>query len=110
MKKIVLILAVLAALVTPALGSDFTIGGQARYEAVDYDPGQGEDSQYFDQRFRVAFTWKVNDNVTTQLRGDFAEFRWGDGYRPESGTDTLMVDRAWVKINQGPLTLTVAQF
>jgi hypothetical protein len=110
MKKSILILAVLIAISVPAAASDFTIGGQARYEAVDYDPGQGEDSEYFDQRFRVAFNWKVNDNVSTQLRADFAEFRWGDSYRPDPGSsDTIMVDRAWVKINQGPLTLTVGQ-
>ncbi len=110
MKKAILIFAVLIAMAAPAAASDFTVGGQARYEAVDYDPGQGENSQYFDQRYRVAFTWKVNDNVTTQLRADFAEFVWGDSYRPDPGSsDTIMVDRAWVKINQGPLTLTVGQ-
>ncbi len=110
MKKLALILAILIAFAVPAMASDFSAGGQARYEAIDYDPGQGEDQQYFDQRYRVAFTWKVNDNVTTQLRADFAEFVWGDSYRPDTGSsDTIMVDRAWVKINQGPLTLTVGQ-
>jgi hypothetical protein len=109
MKKLALILAILIAFAVPAMASDFSAGGQARFEAVDSDPGQGEDSKYFDQRYRVAFTWKVNDNVTTQLRADFAEFVWGDGYRPEAGNDTVMVDRAWAKVNQGLLTLTVGQ-
>ncbi len=110
MKKLVLILAILIAFAAPAVASDFSAGGQARFEAVSYEPPLGaEDRDYFDQRYRVAFTWKVNDNVTTQLRADFAEFQWGDGYRPEAGNDTVMVDRAWAKINQGALSLTVGQ-
>jgi hypothetical protein len=112
MKKLALALAVLviaAFFGTPVMASDFSAGGQYRFEVVSNDPGVAEKSEYFDQRFRVAFSWKINDNVSAQLRGDFAEFQWGDGYRPEAGNDTLMIDRAWVKINQGPMTLTVGQ-
>ncbi|WP_299977087.1 hypothetical protein [Desulfobacula sp.] len=117
MKKLALVIAVVfiaAFFVTPVTASDFSAGGQYRFEAVSVDNPRDTDTgvekeTYFDQRMRVAFSWKVNDNVSAQLRGDFAEFRWGDGYRPEAGGDTLMVDRAWVKINQGPLTLTVGQ-
>ncbi len=112
MKKLTLVLAILliaAIYVTPAMASDFSAGGTYRAEAVINDPGAGEDQQYFDQRMRVAFKWSVNDNVSAQLRGDFAEFQWGDGYRPEQGTDTLMIDRAFVTIKQGMATLTVGQ-
>ena len=112
MKKLALVLAIAliaAFYVTPVIASDFSAGGTYRFEAVSKDPGDGEKSEYFDQRMRVAFNWKVNDNVSAQIRTDISEAAWGDGYRPEQGTDTLMVDRAWVKINQGPLTLTVGQ-
>ncbi|MBC2703854.1 porin [Desulfobacula sp.] len=112
MKKLALVLAIAliaAFYVTPVIASDFSAGGTYRFEAVSKDPGEAEKSDYFDQRMRVAFNWKVNDNVSAQIRTDISEAAWGDGYRPEQGTDTLMVDRAWVKINQGPLTLTVGQ-
>ncbi len=113
MKKLVLAVAVVffaAMFVTPVTASEFSAGGTYRAEAVDSDPGGGgESSKYFDQRMRIAFNWKINDNVSTQLRGDFAETAWGDGYRSEAGAQTIMIDRAWAKIVQGPLTLTVGQ-
>lgn len=113
MKKLALVFALLliaAFYVTPVMASEFSAGGHYRFEAVDSDPGaNGESRTYFDQRFRLAFNWAVNDSVSAQLRGDFAEFMWGDGYRPEQGTDTLMIDQAWVKIKQGPMTLKIGQ-
>ncbi len=111
MKKLALLaaLVLLAAFVTPVIASDFSVGGEFRTRALSKDLGAGEDQDYFDQRFRLSFKWDVNDNVRAQLNGDFAEFVWGDGYRPETGTDTLMIDRAFVRINQGILQLIVGQ-
>ena len=110
MKKLALVIAVVfiaAFFVTPVTASDFSAGGSYRFEAVSKDPGAGEKSEYFDQRMRVSFKWAVNDNVSAELRGDFAESTWGANYRPAAGHDTIMIDRATVNIKQGPLKLAV---
>lgn len=113
MKKLALVIAMLviaAFYVTPVTASDFSAGGAYRALAIYEDPGRGgEETQILRQRFRLAFNWAVNDNVSAQLRGDFAEMTWGDGYRPEQGSDTLMIDRAFVNIKQSWLNLTVGQ-
>ncbi|WP_300461672.1 hypothetical protein [Desulfobacula sp.] len=117
MKKLALILAIamIASFAAVPAMADLDIGGSYRavgtsndlgFKGVGLDP---PNETWVDQRMRVAFNWGVNDNVAVQLRGDFAEMTWGDGYRPEQGTDTLMIDRAFVTIKQGPLTLTVGQ-
>jgi len=110
MKKLALAFAILliaAFFVTPVTASDFSAGGAYRFEAVSNDPGAGEKSEYFDQRFRVSFKWAVNDNVSAELRGDFAEMQWGDAYRPEAGNDRIMIDRATINLKQGPVNLLV---
>ncbi|WP_300462432.1 porin [Desulfobacula sp.] len=104
------IMVIAAAAVLPAAAADFSAGGSYRALAISEDPGGNTPtSHYFDQRLRLALKWDINDNVKAQLRGDFAEFTWGDDYRPDQGSDTLMVDRAFVTIKQGPLTLKVGQ-
>ncbi len=110
MKKLALVLAILMVAAFNVQASDFSAGGSYRAVYANEDPGSNiEPDDAFYQRMRVAFNWKVNDNVSTQLRGDFAEFTWGDGYRPEAGTDTIMIDRAFATIKSGALTLKVGQ-
>jgi hypothetical protein len=107
---LILAIAMIASFSAVPAMADLDLGGSYRAVGTYNDPGNNaEESKWVDQRMRVGFTWAVNDNVTAQLRGDFAEFAWGDGYRPDVGRDTLMVDRAFVTIKQGPLTLSVGQ-
>ena len=118
MKKLALILAIamIASFSAVPAMADLDIGGSYRAVATSNDLGyigagiDPPNETWVDQRMRVAFNWGVNDNVAVQLRGDFAEMTWGDAYRPTAGSsDTLMIDRAFVTIKQGPLTLTVGQ-
>lgn len=112
MKKLALVIAIAmisACFVVPAMASELKTSGSYRALAIHEDPGTGEEAQYFRQRFRAQFKWLVNDNVSATLRGDFDEMTWGDAYRPQTGTDTLMVDYAFVTVKSGIFTFNVGQ-
>jgi hypothetical protein len=113
MKKLALVLAIaMIALFSAPVYAELNIGGSYRLTATDYDPGHNVgvnavDQQYFQQRFRLPFTFTVNDNITGFIRTDWTEERhWGTGNLGGS-TDTIYVDYAWVKISQPMFDLIV---
>lgn len=104
MKKLALILAIamIAAFSAPAF-AELNIGGSYRMTATDTDSGvtgtDADESSNFQHRFRVPFTWTVNDNVTAFVRMDWNEdSMWGNGSMGD--TDNIAMDYAWVKISQ----------
>ena len=124
MKKLALVLAIaiIATFSAPAF-AEHLVTGIYHLVAVSEDNGFNEAAgtdkdTFFFQRFRVPYTWKVNDNVSANLRLDFAEGTWGlsttDSVwsRPDdtvSNTNELQVDRAHVIIKKDFYTVTVGQ-
>ncbi|MBF0572795.1 MAG: hypothetical protein HQK69_03440 [Desulfamplus sp.] len=122
MKKttIVLIAAICAVMfVAPVYADDkVAISGGFRVRAWDtknQDFG-GSDNSYFDQRLRIGTKINVADDVTVQLRADWADATWGDGFngglitRPRAkATNTLDIDRAFVDIKKEMWSLRAGQ-
>lgn len=117
MKKLALVLAIamIAAFSVPAFAGEFTLNGTYRLTAASTDTGiTGTDADKyanFQQRFRLPFSWKVNDNVTAFMRTDWTEQggttgAWGAGNALGSGS-SMQIDYAWVKINQPMWDVTV---
>lgn len=114
MKKLALVVAIsmIALFSAPAFAADFDLGCSYRLTMTDYDPGHitganAVDNQNFQQRFRLPFTFTVNDNITGFIRTDWTEEAyWGTGNLGGS-TDTIYVDYAWVKISQPMFDLIV---
>ena len=91
MKKLMIIALALIFMV-PAISvfaGELTIGGSYRVTWTKYNPGWAgfdtdlsegpDDIDYFQQRIRIPFTWKANDNVSFYLRTDWAEEGFGYG-------------------------------
>ncbi|MGD9010580.1 MAG: hypothetical protein PVG41_21825 [Desulfobacteraceae bacterium] len=117
MRKL-LVLAMVLALVSPAMAADnltikgayevFGIGADNLEEQQNHDGVDLEDDDkvhYFYQRFRVQPQFKAADGITANLRFDFNEGIWGQdqGYTTARSSDTaeLQVDRAYVDVNKG---------
>lgn len=120
MKKLLLILMVLA-LVSPAMAENrLTITGTYDVTAIGSDNvtaqnlgvddlGDADKHNYLHQRFRVQPKIQVADGVTANLRFDFAEGIWGQDrdFDPNRAGDTstnsddseLQVDRAYVSVS-----------
>ena len=128
MKKLFLFfitVALIAAFSVPAVAGDddtFSIKGQYRMEYYDkenYTDGDSSDNadllRYFDQRFRTQFTFTPAEGVAAIVRMDWSEATWGQGFtnsdwtRGNAGTETLQVDRAYVKITKEMFKLQVGQ-
>lgn len=108
MKKLALILAIamIAAFTAAPAFAELNIGGSYRVTADSLDTGAADNQNFFQQRFRLPFTWTVNDNITGFLRTDWSENAyWGSGNM--GNTDNIWVDYAWVKISQPMFDLTV---
>ncbi|MBF0389793.1 MAG: hypothetical protein HQK71_06770 [Desulfamplus sp.] len=105
--------------VAPAYADDkVAISGGFRVRAWETDNQWfgGKDNSYFDQRLRLATKINVSDDVSVQLRADWAEATWGDGFtgglitRPrKSATTTLDIDRAFVDIKKEMWSLRAGQ-
>ncbi len=119
MKKLALILAIamIAAFSAPAFAGEFTLNGTYRLTAVSTDTGvtgtDADENKNFQQRFRLPFSWKVNDNVMAYMRTDWSEqnttggsIGWGNG-NALGASDSMQIDYAWVKITQPMFDLTV---
>ena len=117
MKKLVLVLCLVLVAAFTVQASDLTTSGSYMVIGESSDAGftaaavDRYVSNVYHQRMRVGLNWQVNDNVSTHLRGDFAEMSWGNNSvsRPEAGHDTIMVDLAYAKIKSGALTMTIGQ-
>ncbi|MBF0378880.1 MAG: hypothetical protein HQK72_15575 [Desulfamplus sp.] len=123
MKKItiVLIAAICAVMfVAPAYADDkVTLSGSFRIRAwdtenTDFDKsGDNDAKSYFDQRLRIGTKINVADDVTLQLRADWAEGKWGQDFKglitsPSEDTE-LGIDRAFVQIKKEMWGLTAGQ-
>jgi hypothetical protein len=87
----------------------------------NYDDGNDADrQQYFDQRFRVAWTIAVAEGITANLRTDFGEVQWGQqttgsrGWARPLGSAvdsdrSFQLDRSYVRIDKEMFTLSVGQ-
>ena len=82
MKKLMIIALALIFMV-PAISvfaGELTIGGSYRLTWTKYDPGivdtGTDDRDNFQQRLRIPFTWKANDNVSFFMRTDWTEGGW----------------------------------
>lgn len=119
MKKLALVLAIalIAAFSAPAFAGEFTLNGTYRLTAVSTDTGvtgtTSDEAKNFQQRFRLPFSWKVNDNVQAYMRTDWSEQNttggsvgWGNG-NALGASDSIQIDYAWVKITQPMFDLTV---
>jgi hypothetical protein len=121
MKRLLLIFAItlIAAFSVTASAGEFNLNGSYRLYAMKTDTGilgtDADKTSDFQQRFRLPFAWKVNDNVTAFMRTDWTEQggatgAWGAGNALEStvgNADTIQIDYAWVKINQPVWDMTV---
>ncbi len=89
----------------------YSLGGQYRWEMYQknnegYLDEDANKQEYFDQRFRLQMTFDPADGVQAVLRGDYAETNWGSyDYRPDPGHETIMIDKAYVQLTKGALTL-----
>jgi hypothetical protein len=117
MKRLSLILAItlIAALSATAFAGEFTLNGSYHLYAMKTDTGilgtDADKTSNFQQRFRLPFSWKVNDNVTAFMRTDWTEqggsvSSWGGQNALGSGS-SMQIDYAWVKISQPNFDLTV---
>ncbi|MFA5905239.1 MAG: porin [Desulfobacula sp.] len=119
MKKLALVLAIalIAAFSAPAFAGEFTLNGTYRMTAVNTDTGvtgtDADEAKNFQQRFRLPFAWKVNDNVSAYMRTDWTEqnttggsIGWGNG-NALGASDSIQIDYAWVKISQPVFDLIV---
>ncbi len=117
---LVVAIAVFAAFAASAFAGEFKLDGSYRLYGISTDTGvtgtDADESQYFTHRFRLPFSWKVNDNVTAFLRTDWAEQNrngnyWGTeslyGGNSHNGGGAMQVDYAWVKISKPVFDLTV---
>jgi hypothetical protein len=119
MRKL-LILAMVLALVAPAMAADnltisgayevFGIGADNLQEQKNHNGVDLEDADnvnYFYQRFRVQPKFKATDGVSATLRFDFAEGIWGQDQAFTSARTAdsaeIQVDRAYVSVNKGIL-------
>ena len=128
MKKLFLFfitVALIAAFSVPAVAGDddtFSIRGQYRMEYYDkenYTDGDSSNNadlqRFFDQRLRTQFTFTPAEGVAAIVRMDWSEATWGQGFtnsdwtRGNAGTETLQVDRAYVKITKEMFKLQVGQ-
>ncbi len=115
MKKYLILALVLMFAAGSAFAADehkhnFKMSGQYRLEAynmddTDYNSAAEDNVEFFDQRFRLGFSFNPAEGVNAFLRADFAETNWNYNYRPAGGQTTIMVDRAYVDIQKGFLNI-----
>jgi hypothetical protein len=119
MKKRTLVYALIliAAFSGAALAGEFSLNGDYRLYATNTDTGvtgtDEDESKNFQQRFRLPFIWKVNENVIAFMRTDWSEqnttggsIGWGNG-NALGASDSVQIDYAWIKIAQPMFDLTV---
>ncbi|MEJ2158288.1 MAG: hypothetical protein P8X96_23425 [Desulfobacteraceae bacterium] len=122
MRKLLVLLMVLA-LVSPAMAaSKVSISGHYQVSAVtadnivdqnaQTDTGDADKRDYIYQRFRVQPVIQASDAVKATLRFDFAEGQWGQDqdFTTARAVDTgvsgeLQVDRAYADVNMGWLNV-----
>ena len=92
-----------------AFAGDLSVRGTMRVRAwstdnTDFNDASDDESKYWDQRLRTAFTFTAAEGISAHLRLDFAEIAWGStdwaGSRPETVDNELQVDRAYLQIVQ----------
>jgi len=126
MKKFFIVALILTMAVGTAYAADetFKIGGQYRMEMYNitnqdytnkYDTKTSKDNDnvqnYVDQRFRIKADFMPADGVKAVWQADFAEQAWGKiGYRPSAGSDTIMVDKAYVDLTKAMFNVKVGLF
>ncbi len=122
MRKLLVILMVLA-IVAPAMAeSKVSISGHYQVSAVaadnivdqntQTDTGDADKREFIYQRFRVQPVIQASDAVKATLRFDFAEGQWGQDqdFTTARAVDTgvsgeLQVDRAYADVNMGWLSV-----
>jgi hypothetical protein len=120
MKKLVIAIFAVACMVmfvAPSYADDrVSFSGSMRVRAWANDYNTGAEDSYFDQRFRLGTKVTLGDDVYVELRADFGEATWGDGYtggtvtRPrKTATSTLDLDRGYININKEMWSLRVGQ-
>ena len=116
-KTIIFAIAMTAVFSASLFAGEFSLNGSYRLYATSTDTGvtgtDADESKNFQQRFRLPFAWKVNDNVQAYLRTDWTEQNttggsvgWGNG-NALGASDSMQIDYAWVKISQPMFDLTV---
>lgn len=119
MRKIavILIAGLIIAWLGPVCAGEFSLNGSYRLTATDTDTGvtgtNADESSNFQQRFRLPFSWKVNDNIIAFMSTDWTEQQtggandfWGGG-SALGASDAMQIDYAWIKIAQPMFDLTV---
>lgn len=125
MKKLLVVLMVLA-FVAPAMADDtLDASGSMRVEAYsisngDFSDNDSADLEYWDQRFRMQLRFTPADGVSATVRTDITEDSWGklqgsssgDGFRPglsgasaNGANGILMIDRAYLSIDKGMVNI-----
>ncbi|PIE71721.1 MAG: hypothetical protein CSA22_01345 [Deltaproteobacteria bacterium] len=120
MKKLWVIAVVLLMAGSAYAEERLNLSGSYRVRAWSWDnfsdldsDNDGDENQYWDQRFRLGAKLTVAEGITANLRFDFAEAKWGaefsEGWANPTEAKEIQVDRTYIKLDKEMYALSIGQ-
>lgn len=120
MKKLAIVLfsvVCVAMFIAPSFAEDrLSMSGAYRVRAWDKTSHSDSDTNYIDQRLRIATKINVADDVSLHMRADYGEGTWGSSFTRTyslnmqgQGNTAIQIDRAYAVIDKEMWTLTVGE-